>query len=144
MKKIEALKANYIGQPFSKLLSEMPMTFVTFGPIMSNSSDVSQEPTTIFMFLNPTTAEDYRYPYMRIIWQTPLDFNASDAVARLSSPFGSWNSTAIAHYQNAIVENILIGGRGSNRPAPPGGWANWTGGWYAAGKKVIKTKSNGK
>ena len=122
---IESRKAEFIGQPFSNLLSELKIGIVTFGPIMSNPSDVSKEPSTIFMFLVPTTAKDYRYPHMSIIWRSPLDFDASAAIASRSATFGGWNGAAIINYKNAVVDDIVIGGDETKRQPPEGGWVNW-------------------
>lgn len=125
LKHIEARKGEFIGQPFSNLLSKLRLGIVTFCPIMSNPSDVSKEPSTTFMFLVPTKAEDYNLPYLSIIWQSPLDFDASDAIASGSVTFGGWNSAAITNYKNAIVGDIVISGAGTNRHPPEGGWVNW-------------------
>ncbi|WP_162817937.1 hypothetical protein U0035_15290 [Niabella yanshanensis] len=59
---------------------------------------------------------------MSIIWQFPLDFNASTPIARRSGTFGGWNGAAITNYKNAIVDDIVIGGDEKRQPPERAGY----------------------
>ena len=124
LKKMEALKADYVGQPFSKLLNDLKMNIVYFCPMATDLRDIAKEPQTVFRFARPNLISISSSPSMVIFWQSYVNSDQSLEIAD-SGIFGKWTDVAKTHYQNAIVRDISIMGDGTDRLPPPGGWANW-------------------
>lgn len=110
LKSIEANKSQYIGHPFSILLNTLQLEIKFFQPFASKPHDRFKETTTIFSFYFPNSnAEMYlTSPSLTIIWETPLDINQSFQIFGPSNNKGRWNPTALAHYSNSIIKNIII------------------------------------
>ncbi|OJU22408.1 MAG: hypothetical protein BGN92_01090 [Sphingobacteriales bacterium 41-5] len=118
LKSIEARKAEFVGQPFSKLLNELKINIIKFGPIGSNSNDITQEPTTVFRFKRPIASQDYLdFPSISIYWHSYIDIDLSTAIATQTSVYGKWTDSAKLYYQNFIIDDIIVDGK--NPPPPP-------------------------
>lgn len=78
---IVANKAQYIGQPFSKLFDSLNLNIQIkyFHPRRGAVSNSNKEMYTAFAFYYPAIAEDVylTYPCLEIHWQTPLNTNQS-------------------------------------------------------------------
>lgn len=118
LKSIEARKAEFIGLPFSKLLNELKINIVDFGPIGANSNDIKQETSTVIMFKKPIASQDYfDFPRISIYWRFYVDIDQSTAIATQTSVYGKWTNSARQYYQNFIIDDIIVDGK--NPPPPP-------------------------
>ncbi|MBC7935737.1 MAG: hypothetical protein H7Y86_10345 [Rhizobacter sp.] len=103
---IVANKSSYIGQPFSVLLSQLPISIKYFLPI-PYAKRHEEKHTSFAFFYTSDAQQNYRmYPRFGILWQNPLNQSLSYSLWRQTS--GAWTSTHSAHYANAIIGDIWI------------------------------------
>lgn len=118
LKSIEARKAEFISQPFSKLLNELNINIVEFGPVASNSSDIMQETGSILRFKYADINRNYNDdPICIIYWRSYVDIDKSDSIATQTDVYGKWTDSAKLYYQNFIVDDIIVDGK--NPPPAP-------------------------
>ena len=101
---IVANKANYIGQPFSVLLSQLPISIKYFLPI-PRANKRYEERHTSFSFYYSQDA-NRMYPSLEIDWQVPLNQTLSYSLWTQTS--GAWTSVHSAHYANGIIKDIAV------------------------------------
>ena len=101
---IVANKANYIGQPFSTLVGQLPIGIKYFLPIPQGNRRYEERHTSFSFFY----AQDVNRMYhtLEIQWQTHLNQSLSYSLWRQTS--GAWTSIHSAHYANAIIKDISI------------------------------------
>jgi len=99
-------KSNYIGQPFSLLLGQLPLGIKYFLPIPY--ANRYQEKHTSFSFFYTANVQQTNrmYPSLEILWQNPLNQTLSYSLWRQTP--GAWTTTHSTHYSNAIIADIWI------------------------------------
>lgn len=109
MQTIIANKSQYIGQPFSTLLSNLQIQVKYFHLRRGIIHNISKETSTRFSFYFPQTSNEMylTYPSLEIYWQIPLNANQSDSIWETNNG-GGWNSTVSAFYANAIIADIKL------------------------------------
>jgi len=108
LKSIEARKTEFVGQPFSKLLSELKIDILIFTPIGSNPTDIKQEMSTVFRTKIPKNLNEYKYPCIDIIWLSYVNIDQSLSIAEQTGTFGKWTDNAKQHYQKFVVADLYI------------------------------------
>lgn len=108
LKSIVANKTQYIGKPFSALLSDLQIQIKHFMPNTDIIHDISKETSTSFGFYFPQSSDEMylAYPRLRITWQTPLDITLSDNIRNNNR--GLWNQSSNLIYSNSIIADIKI------------------------------------
>lgn len=109
LQSIVANKAQYIGQPFSTLYSNLSIQIKFFSPVADIHHNKSKETATRFSFFFPQSADDMylTYPLLRISWQPFLNATQSDVIWE-SNNGGEWNTSAYNFYKNAIIADIKV------------------------------------
>ncbi len=107
LQNIVANQSNYAGQPFSVLLSQLPIQIKYFLPVPT-SSNRYRERATPFSFYFPENADQtYRaYPKLMVYWQQPLNQQQSISLWRQTN--GAWSKTLASYYGSAIIAGIEI------------------------------------
>ena len=108
LKSIEARKAGYIGQPFSKLLDSLKIDIRYFSPRSGIYSDKSKETSTAFRFIIPEYLEDFQSGYIEIFWEPYLDADQSSIIFDEAADNDRWNTAAKAFYKNGIIKDIKV------------------------------------
>lgn len=106
---IVANKANYIGRPFSALLSDLQIQIKRFAPIASIAQDMSKETSTNFSFYFPQSIDEFHltFPKLNISWQTHLNATTSQYLFKKYNK-GGWTQEVIDFYSTAIIKNIEL------------------------------------
>jgi hypothetical protein len=101
-------KAQYIGQPFSKLMDSLKIQIKCFSPFASLPYDMTKETSTTFGFYFPLNPEEMylTYPRLKIIWQTAL--NANQSLTLYNQSNSGWTPSVISFYTPAIIADIKI------------------------------------
>ena len=108
LRTIETNKANYIGKPFSALMSNLQLEIKYFARFADFHFDKSKETRTYFCFYYPLNADQVSliYPCLHIEWHIPLKADESRII--WSSSKGGWILNASLFYANAIIKDISI------------------------------------
>ncbi|RYE27672.1 MAG: hypothetical protein EOP48_34350 [Sphingobacteriales bacterium] len=101
---VVANKANYIGQPFSVLSSQLPISIKYFLPIPSSNKRHKELHTSFAFFYSQNV--NRMYPTLEIYWQQPLNQLLSFNLWRQTS--GAWTSIHSTHYANGIIADIGV------------------------------------
>lgn len=106
---IVANKAQYIGHPFSNLLSSLQIQVKYFHPRRGIHYDAAKETSTRLAFYFPSDADNLylTYPSIEIYWQPVLNANESD-VLWVNNSGGMWNPSVVTFYQNAVIADIKL------------------------------------
>lgn len=104
-----ANKAQFIGQPFSKLSDSLRIQIKFFSPSGDIPYDRRKETSTRFGFCFPAIADEIylTYPSVRVIWQSPLNAVQSDIIYDNNNG-GGWNATSSAFYSTGIIRDIQL------------------------------------
>jgi hypothetical protein len=102
-------KAQYIGQPFAKLLDSLQIKIKLFFPIADLPYNRFKETSTSFSFFFTAAADDLylSYPMLEVIWQTPGNADQSRQLRKQYRNLG-WNSLIADHYSSKIIADIYI------------------------------------
>ncbi|MFZ4770082.1 MAG: hypothetical protein ACOYLO_07855 [Ferruginibacter sp.] len=105
---IVANKSQYIGQPFSVLLSNLQISIKFFSPFGSIPHDKTKETSTEFSFYFPQNANEIylTYPSLRISWQPYLDNIHAHSLYNQYN--GGWVPTVVSYYTSGIIADIQI------------------------------------
>ncbi|HQW83398.1 MAG TPA: hypothetical protein PK987_03000 [Ferruginibacter sp.] len=99
-------KAQYIGQPFSVLLNQLPIQIKYYFPARPYFRSRNKEHATTFSFYfrqNPD--ELYKtYPRLLIYWQTYL----TASMSLYNQTNGAWTSSVVSRYSQAIISDIMV------------------------------------
>jgi hypothetical protein len=109
LRSIVANKAQFIGQPFSKLQDSLKIQIKYFHPTRGVVHDISKETFTDFSFYFPLSAEEIylTYPAIRIYWQPYLNATQSDVLWENNNG-GGWSTAVANFYVNGIIADIKI------------------------------------
>ncbi len=101
-------KAQYIGQPFYKLLDSLQIQIKYFSRFPGISYDKIKETSTEFCFFYPQSPEEIylTYPSLEIYWQPSL--NATQSGILFRSNGGVWTSNVASFYSSGIVADIKV------------------------------------
>ena len=104
---IVANKAQFIGQPFSVLLSHLQVQVKYFSPFGKIHHQKDKETSTGFGFYCPNAPnEAYKiFPLLSVSWYPYLSITTSDSLRTL---YGCWASPISTYYSQAIVSDIHI------------------------------------
>lgn len=102
-------KAQYIGQPFSKLMDSLQIQIKLFFPVAELPYDRFKETSTSFSFFFTATVDDLylSYPMLEVIWQTPGDATQSRLLRKQFRSMG-WNTVIATHYSARVIADIYI------------------------------------
>ena len=102
-------KAQYIGQPFSKLMDSLQIQIKLFFPVAEFPYDRFKETSTSFSFFFTATVDDLylSYPMLEVIWQTPGDAAQSRLLRKQYRSMG-WNTVIANHYSARVIADIYI------------------------------------
>lgn len=102
-------KAQYIGQPFSKLMDSLQIQIKLFFPVAEFPYDRFKETSTSFSFFFTATVDDLylSYPMLEVIWQTPGDAGQSRLLRKQYRSMG-WNTVIANHYSTRVIADIYI------------------------------------
>lgn len=105
---IAANKAQFIGQPFSRLRDSLKIQIKWFSPFAAIHYKKNKETSTSFGFYFSVSTDDYylTYPRIEIYWQTNIDKNQSNIFWENNQ--GGWESTVANYYANAIIADIKV------------------------------------
>jgi hypothetical protein len=109
LKSIVANKANYVGRPFSALLTDLQIQIKYFCPIGGLSQDKSKETHSMFSFYFPQSVEEIylSYPYLSITWSPYLNADISHGLYKKYDG-GGWQQEVIDFYSSAIIADIIV------------------------------------
>jgi len=102
-------KAQYIGQPFSKLVDSLQIQIKLFFPFAELHHNRTKETSTGFSFFFTATADDLylSYPMLEVVWQTPGDADQSEQLRKQYRNMG-WNTVIANHYSARVIADIYI------------------------------------
>lgn len=102
-------KAQYIGQPFAKLLDSLKIQVKYFYPSADLPYNRFKETSTSFGFFFPATAEDIylAYPMLIVTWRIPGEADQSRILRDQYRSVG-WNTIIANHYSQRIITDISI------------------------------------
>lgn len=109
LKSIVQNKAQYIGQPFSKLKDSLQIEIKFYFPFASLPYDKIKETSTAFAFCFPPTEEEIylTYPHLEIYWQTHVDAYQSRTLRSQYRTVG-WNTIISDHYSANLIADIKV------------------------------------
>ena len=102
-------KAQYIGQPFSRLVDSLQIQIKLFFPFAELHHNRTKETSTSFSFFFTATADDLylSYPMLEVVWQTPGDADQSEQLRKQYRNMG-WNTVIANHYSARVIADIYI------------------------------------
>jgi hypothetical protein len=102
-------KAQFIGQPFSKLMDSLKIKIRYFHPRRSITYNINKETSTRFAFYFPSAADDLylTYPSLEVYWQPYLDARLSDILWENNNA-GGWVSAVATFYRPGIIVDIKL------------------------------------
>lgn len=109
LQSIVANKAQFIGQPFSRLMDSIKLKIRYFHPIRSITYKISKETSTLFAFYFPNTIDEQYliYPCLEVYWQPHLNAGQSDTLWKNNNG-GGWAPTVSTFYRPGIVTDIRL------------------------------------
>lgn len=101
-------KGNYVGQPFSVLLNQMPIQIKYFIPLPGSSCNRYKECVTSFSFYFPQNSEqkNLTYPRLDISWQTPN--NQSQSLSLYFQLNGAFDPIVSSYYSSGLISDIKL------------------------------------
>jgi len=100
-------KSSYIGQPFSYLISQLPIQVQSFMPLPGGNNRYKERLTSFSFYNTQQLNLEYRtYPMLQITWQAPINRSYSQTLWRQTN--GAWSSTISSHYSTWVISDISI------------------------------------
>ena len=109
LKSIVSNKANYVGRPFSTLLTDLQIQIKFFSPFAGKSQDKSKETSATFSFYFPQSVDEIylTYPCISITWSPYLNADISRGLYKKYNG-GGWQQEVIDFYSSAIIADIEV------------------------------------